>query len=81
MQVPGANHGMQGAAASQSCPHICIVRKRVPMLQDVYIGICSQAAKGRYLQARKRGGPQRLCFFSSHWGIWEQWKVREWPAA
>ena len=53
----------------------------MPMLQDVYIGICSQAAKGRYLQARKRGGPQRLCFFSSHWGIWEQWKVREWPAA
>ena len=51
------------------------------MLQDNYIGICSQAAKGRYLQARKRGGPQRLCFFSSHWGIWEQWKVRDWSAA
>ena len=45
------------------------------MLQDSCIGICSQAAKGRYLQARKRGGPQRLCFFSNHWGIWEQWKV------
>ena len=51
------------------------------MLQDDYIGICSQAAKGRYLQARKRGGPQRLCFFSNHWGIWEQWKVRNWSAA
>ena len=77
MQVSGTNHGMHGIAASQSCPHICIVKRGVPLLQDSHIGICSQAAKGRYLQARKRGGPQRLCFFSSHWGIWEQWKVRD----
>ena len=80
-QVLRAKRGKHAIAASQSCPCKCIIRGTVPVLQDWYIGICSQAANGRYLQARKRGGPQRLCFFSIYWGIWEQWKVRAWSAA
>ena len=45
------------------------------LLQGEYLGISCRAAKGRYLQARKRGRPHRLCFYSTHWGIWEQWQV------
>ena len=45
------------------------------LLQGEYLGISCRAAKGRYLQARKRGGPHRLCFYSTHWGVWEQWQV------
>lgn len=45
------------------------------LLQGEYLGISCRAAKGRYLQVRKRGGPHRLCFYSRHWGVWEQWQV------
>ncbi|BDA44599.1 hypothetical protein COCOBI_06-0750 [Coccomyxa sp. Obi] len=43
--------------------------------QDGYLGLRCLEAKGRFLQARRRA-PHKLCFFSSHWGIWEQWQVR-----
>ncbi|KAK9908395.1 hypothetical protein WJX75_007228 [Coccomyxa subellipsoidea] len=42
--------------------------------QDGYLGLRCLEAKGRFLQARKRAR-NRLCFFSDHWGIWEQWQV------
>lgn len=42
--------------------------------QNGYLGLRCLGPKGRYLQARKRA-PHRLCFFSDHWGIWEQWEV------
>ena len=45
------------------------------LLQGEYLGISCRAAKGRYLQVRKRGRPHRLCFYSTHWGVWEQWQV------
>ena len=42
--------------------------------QDGYLGLRCLEAKGRFLQARRRA-PHSLCFFSAHWGVWEQWQV------
>lgn len=44
------------------------------VIQDGWLGFRSAAAKGRLLQARRKGS-SRLAFFSSNFGIWEQWKV------
>lgn len=38
------------------------------------MGLRCAAAGGRFLQARRRAA-QRLCFCSSHFGVWEQWQV------
>ncbi|CAL8463177.1 g2711 [Coccomyxa elongata] len=43
--------------------------------KDGYLGLRCLEAKGRFLQARRRA-PHKLCFFSGHWGIWEQWQVK-----
>ena len=42
--------------------------------QDGFLGLRCAEAQGRYLQARRRA-PHRLCFFSEHWGVWEQWQA------
>ncbi|KAK9810402.1 hypothetical protein WJX72_010175 [[Myrmecia] bisecta] len=41
-----------------------------------FVGFRSAEAGGRFLQARKRSR-HRLCFYSTLWGVWEQWQVEE----
>ena len=44
--------------------------------QGPYIGF--RAGSGKMLQVRKKL-PHQLCFFNSHFGVWEQWEVRAPP--
>ncbi|EIE21377.1 hypothetical protein COCSUDRAFT_56596 [Coccomyxa subellipsoidea C-169] len=48
--------------------HLDILQK------DGFLGLRCLEAKGRFLQARRRAR-HRLCFFSDHWGVWEQWQI------
>ena len=43
-------------------------------VQGAWFGFRSLAAGGRFLQARRRGS-SRLAFFSTNFGIWEQWEL------
>ena len=50
----------------------------VVLKQGRYIGFRSNAAGGKMLQVRKRGG-SKLCFFNFNFGINEQWETDDEP--
>ncbi|BDA40636.1 hypothetical protein COCOBI_01-2890 [Coccomyxa sp. Obi] len=44
--------------------------------EDGWLGFRSASAQGRFLQVRRKGS-SRLAFFSTNFGIWEQWELME----